>query len=134
MLKYDNVVVDAGKSAKCHVHLLSEEFFLRDGHDTDIADILQIYQSALDHRRYCRRRRQCQFDAGERLCGACTRFCTCQQQRWCNSIVFIENPPEFTVDDLNMTITIREVPWGIKFLQRLTDICCPRLRFNRDLW
>ncbi|CAG9861625.1 unnamed protein product [Phyllotreta striolata] len=25
-----------------------------------------------------------------------------------------------------------EVPWGVRFLQKLTDKCCPRLHFNRE--
>lgn len=27
-----------------------------------------------------------------------------------------------------------EVPWGVRFLQKLTDKCCPRLHFNREKW
>lgn len=33
-----------------------------------------------------------------------------------------------------MSVLIREVPWGVRFLQTLTDTCCPRLHFNRELW
>lgn len=33
-----------------------------------------------------------------------------------------------------MSFYVREIPLGIRFLQKLTDTCCPRLHFNRDLW
>lgn len=33
-----------------------------------------------------------------------------------------------------LTTVVSEVPLGIKFLQKLTDVCCPRLHFNRELW
>lgn len=32
-----------------------------------------------------------------------------------------------------MPFYIRDTPVGVRFLQKITDICCPRLHFNRDL-
>jgi OPA family glycerol-3-phosphate transporter-like MFS transporter 1/2 len=29
--------------------------------------------------------------------------------------------------------TTRDTPWGVRFLQKVTDKCCPRLHFNREL-
>ncbi|XP_063907193.1 glucose-6-phosphate exchanger SLC37A2 isoform X2 [Zophobas morio] len=34
---------------------------------------------------------------------------------------------------LKMSHSTREVPWGIQLLQKITDKCCPRLHFNREL-
>lgn len=33
-----------------------------------------------------------------------------------------------------MSLMSSEVPWGVRILQKLTDKCCPRLHFNRELW
>ncbi|XP_044261678.1 glucose-6-phosphate exchanger SLC37A2 isoform X2 [Tribolium madens] len=30
-------------------------------------------------------------------------------------------------------LSSRHIPWGVRFLQKLTDRCCPRLHFNREL-
>ncbi|XP_076256411.1 major facilitator superfamily transporter 16 isoform X2 [Rhynchophorus ferrugineus] len=32
-----------------------------------------------------------------------------------------------------MSFMFSDLPWGIKFLQRITEKCCPRLYFNREL-
>ncbi|KAJ8967021.1 hypothetical protein NQ314_003138 [Rhamnusium bicolor] len=34
---------------------------------------------------------------------------------------------------IKMSLIYSEVPWGIRFLQKLTDKCCPRFHFNREI-
>ncbi|KAJ8980374.1 hypothetical protein NQ317_009368 [Molorchus minor] len=40
---------------------------------------------------------------------------------------------KFFRKSIKMSLLYSEVPWGIRFLQKLTDKCCPRLHFNREI-
>ncbi|KAG5885444.1 hypothetical protein JTB14_020778 [Gonioctena quinquepunctata] len=42
-------------------------------------------------------------------------------------------PFRFLPRKINMSLLSSDVPWGIKILQKLTDKCCPRFHFNREL-
>ncbi|XP_030754995.1 glucose-6-phosphate exchanger SLC37A2 isoform X2 [Sitophilus oryzae] len=34
---------------------------------------------------------------------------------------------------IKMSLMLNDLPWGVKFLQKVTERCCPRLYFNREL-
>ncbi|CAG9815143.1 unnamed protein product [Phaedon cochleariae] len=48
-------------------------------------------------------------------------------------LLILWNQLRFSKRKLKMSLLYSEVPWGIRFLQKLTENCCPRFHFNREI-